>query len=232
MFLSVVIPAYNEADCIVDTLTKVKSFLKNHSLDFEIIVVDDKSTDNTLAILKQQSGLRLIRNLKNHGKGYSVAKGVRVALGDWILFMDADNSTDISELNKFFPHLEYNDLLIGSRALNDSRIQVSQKFYKIILGKAGNILIRLFLSLNIKDTQCGFKLFRQKYKFLFDQLTIATFGFDFELLYLARKHHLKIKEVPVIWENDFDSKVKWYDYPKVLGQVFKVKINDLLGKYN
>ncbi len=232
MFISVVIPAYNEAKCIVDTLDKVKNFLKNNFDNFEIIVVDDKSTDATLSILKQQSGLRLIRNLKNHGKGYTVAKGIKFSKGEWVLFMDADSSTDVSELKKFLPYLGANDLVIGSRGLANSEIKIKQKFYKVLLGKIGNRLIRFLIAPGISDTQCGFKMINQKYKFLFDKLTIATFGFDFELLWLAHKYDLRVKEVPVVWANDFDSKVKWYDYPKTLLQVFKVRINDKLGKYN
>ncbi len=232
MFVSVVIPAYNEAKCIVATLDKVRDFLKNNFDNFEIIVVDDKSTDATLSILKQQSGLRLIRNLKNHGKGYTVAKGIKFTRGEWVLFMDADSSTDISEIKKFLPYFKDFDLIIGSRGLANSEIKIKQKFYKVFLGKIGNRLIRFLIAPGIKDTQCGFKLISQKHKFLFEKLTIATFGFDFELLWLARKYNLRVKEVPVVWVNDFDSKVKWYDYPKTLLQVFKVRLNDKLGKYN
>lgn len=232
MFISVVIPVYNEAHVIVNTLAKVKDFLKNNFDSFEIIVVDDKSTDNTLAILKEQSGLRLMRNLKNHGKGYTVAKGVRAAKGEWILFMDADSSTDISELTKFLPWLKYNDLLIASRALADAQIKVKQSLLKIILGKAGNLLSRLLIHPKIHDTQCGFKLFRRELQPLFAQLTISGFAFDFELIWLARKHNFKIKELAVVWVNNFDSKVKWYTYPQTLLQLFIIRLNDLLGKYN
>lgn len=232
MDISVVIPAYNEERVIVKTIEEVRSFLKNNFSSFEIIVVDDKSTDRTLEILKQIPDIVLRRNLKNHGKGYTVAKGVAVARGNWVLFMDADSSTNIGELKKFLPYVDDYDLIIGSRALNDSDVRVRQNIVKVFLGRAGNLLIRMLLAPNVKDTQCGFKFFRNKLKILFDKLTIEDWGFDFELIWLARKNDFKVKEVPVVWVNNFDSKVKWYNYPKTLAQVFLVRINNLKGKYN
>lgn len=232
MEISVVIPAYNEAAVIAKTIESVKRFLSANFTSFEIIVVDDHSKDTTVDIVRSQSGVRLIRNLKNHGKGYTVAKGVSSAKGDWILFMDADNSTDISELRKFLPQREEDTIFIGSRGLTDSEVKVKQSSLKVFLGKSGNRLTRIFIAPDITDTQCGFKLFPKKTQFLFSKLTIATWGFDFELLWLARKYHFKIKEVPVVWVNDFDSKVRWYSYPQTLWQIFKVRINDFLGKYN
>lgn len=232
MEISVVIPAYNEVAVIVKTIDSVKKFLASNFATFEIIVVDDHSKDATVDIVKSQAGVRLIRNLKNHGKGYTVAKGVAAARGDWILFMDADSSTDISELSKFLPQRREDTLLIGSRGLEDSEVKVQQSSLKVFLGKSGNRLIRFLIAPQITDTQCGFKFFPKQMHFLFSKLTIATWGFDFELLWLARKYHFKIKEVPVTWVNDFDSKVRWYSYPQTLWQVFKVRLNDYLGKYN
>ncbi|RJQ34839.1 glycosyltransferase family 2 protein [Candidatus Parcubacteria bacterium] len=232
MDISVVIPAYNEERVIVKTIEEVRNFLKNNFNSFEIIIVDDKSTDRTLEILRQLPDIILVRNLKNHGKGYSVAKGVGKASGEWILFMDADSSTKIDELKKFLPYVDKYALIIGSRALSGSEVRVRQNIVKVFLGRAGNFLIRLLLAPSIHDTQCGFKFFDKKLKDLFAKLTIEDWGFDFELIYLARKNNFSIKEVPVIWVNNFDSKVKWYNYPKTLAQVFKVKINNLIGKYN
>ena len=232
MEISVVIPAFNEERVIVKTVNEVKDFLKNNFSSFEIIVVDDKSTDRTLEILKQIPDIRLNRNLRNHGKGYTIAKGVRKTLGDWILFMDADSSTNVTELIKFLPHKSNYDLIIGSRALADSDVRIKQNSVKVFLGKAGKLLIRLLLAPNIHDTQCGFKFFDKKMKHLFERLTIEDWGFDFELLWLARKYRFGIKEVPITWLNNFDSKVKWYSYPRTLAQVFKVRINNLIGKYN
>ena len=169
--------------------------------------------------------------MKNHGKGYSVKKGVRAAKGDWILFMDADSSTDISELNKLSKYQDKYKLIIGSRALADSEIKIKQSLFKILLGKLGNLLVRIILITNIRDTQCGFKLFHKDLQKLFNKLTIDDWGFDFELIYLAKKHSFRIKEVGINWYNHPDSKVKWYAYLVTLLQVFKVRLNILINKY-
>lgn len=232
MQISVVIPAYNEAKTIGATLDEVKGFLQNRFEDFEIIVVDDKSQDSTLEIVRTFDGVKVIRNLKNHGKGYTVAKGVMAARGEWILFMDADNSTKISELDNFLKHINDYKIIIASRALPESDVAVSQNFVKEFLGKAGNFLIRSLLCIKVKDTQCGYKLFHNTSKFIFDKITIEDWGFDFELIFLAKKYKFKVKELPITWVNNFDSKVKWYIYFKAILQVFKVRWNNLLGRYN
>lgn len=231
MNISVVIPAFNEAPVIAETIKKIKNYLQSNNIVGEIIVIDDCSTDDTLAVLKNISDIKVLKNLKNHGKGYSVRKGVLLAKEDWILFMDADNSTDISELDKFSKYLADYDVLIASRALPESNIVVKQNIIKVTLGRAGNLIIRLLIDPRIKDTQCGFKLFNKKAQPLFNKITINGFGFDFELIWLIKKNNLRIKEVPVTWVNDFTSSVKWWHYPKVLAEVLAVRINDLLGKY-
>jgi len=231
MKISVVIPAYNEEKVIIRTLKEVKEFLTNSFDDFEIIVVDDKSSDSTLEFINNFSGIKVLRNLKNHGKGYSVTKGVKAATGDWILFMDADNSTRITELNNFFNYSKDYKLLIASRALPDSKVEIKQNIVKIFLGKTGNLLSRLLIHPQIKDTQCGFKLLASDLKFLFDKLTIDDFAFDFELIFLARKYKFAVKELPVSWYNNFNSSVRWFDYPKTILSIFKIRINNFLGKY-
>lgn len=232
MNISVVIPAFNEGTVIAETIKKIKNYLQSNNIVGEIIVIDDCSTDDTLAVLKNISDIKVLKNLRNHGKGYSVRKGVLLAKQDWILFMDADNSTDISELDKFSKYLSAYDVLIASRALPESNIVVKQNIIKVTLGRAGNLIIRLLIDPRIKDTQCGFKLFNKKVQPLFNKITINGFGFDFELIWLIKKNNLRIKEVPVTWVNDFTSSVKWWHYPKVLAEVLAVRINSLLGKYN
>ncbi len=229
--ISVIIPVYNERKVIKDTISKVKEYLKNKFNSFEIIVVDDKSTDSTVEILNNIDNIKVLKNLNNHGKGYSVAKGVKEAKGKLILFMDADSSTSITELDNFLKYTDNYDLIIGSRALKDSKIHTKQNIIKRILGKLGNLVIRLMIFSRIKDTQCGFKLFNNKVKYLFEKLTIEDWGFDFELIFLTRKYSLNIKELPVEWNNNLDSKVKWIDYIKTLLQVFKVRFNNLINKY-
>ncbi len=232
MNISVVIPAFNEDEVIADTIKKIKKYFEINNIIHEIIVVDDFSTDNTVETLKNISGIKVLRNKKNHGKGYSVRKGVLASQYEWILFMDADNSTDISELDKFRKYSDDYDILIASRALGDSHVIVKQKKLKIILGRFGNLIIRWLIDRRIRDTQCGFKLFNKKVKPLFEKLTIAGFGFDFELIWLVKKNNFSIKELPVTWANDYSSSVKWWHYPKVFLEVFKVRLNNLLGKYN
>jgi dolichyl-phosphate beta-glucosyltransferase len=232
MQISVIIPAYNEEEVIADTLKEVRGFLQENFSSFEIIVVDDKSTDSTLNIIQTLPDVKVVKNLKNHGKGYSVAKGVKASQGDLVLFMDADNSTRIVELKKFLGQNKDYPIVIGSRGLKDSDVQIKQNPIKAFLGKAGNMLIRILVAPKISDTQCGFKLFNEESKSLFDKLTIERWGFDFELIFLARKYNLKVKEVPVVWRNNFDSKVTWLGYVSTLLQVFKVRWNNILGKYN
>lgn len=232
MRISVVIPAFNEGLVIAQTIEKIQKYLTTQTMGGEIIVVDDCSTDNTLSELYKIKNIKVLRNLKNHGKGYSVRKGVLAATGDWILFMDADNSTDISELDNFQKYLETHDILIASRALPESKIVVNQNKIKVLFGRLGNLVIRLLIDRRIKDSQCGFKLFNKKVQPLFEKITINGFGFDFEIIWLVKKHHFKIKEIPVTWVNDYSSSVKWWHYPKVFLEVFKVRINNLFGKYN
>lgn len=232
MQISVVIPAYNEQKVIADTIDQVRNFLRSNFSEFEIIVVDDKSTDSTLHILQSREDIRLVRNLRNHGKGYSVAKGMKKAKGEWMLFMDADNSTRITELTNFLKYKNDYPIIIGSRGLKDSDIRVSQNILKVFMGKIGNMVSRILIDKNICDTQCGFKLFARHTQFMFDKLSISGFAFDFELLFLAKKFDFKIKEVPVVWYNNADSTVRWYDYPKTFTQVLKIRLNNILGKYN
>jgi len=232
MEISVVIPAFNEVKDIAKTIADVGSYLKNHFSSFEIIVVDDKSNDRTLQIIQSIDGIRVLKNLKNHGKGYAVAKGMKAATGDLLLFMDADNSTKISELDNFLSELKNYDVVIASRGLKDSKVTVSQNFLKTNLGRMGNFFSRILIDENIRDTRCGFKLFKKSAKHLFDKLTIEGFAFDFELIFLARKYKFKVKEMPVVWVNNFNSAVRWYDYPKTMLNLIGIRINNLSGKYN
>jgi len=227
-----VIPAYNEEMVIEDTINDVKDFLKNNFSSFEIIIVDDKSTDRTLNIINDIDNIKILKNLKNHGKGYSVAKGVKESNGNLILFMDADNSTNIKELKSFLGEINNYDLVIASRALKNSNLKVRQSLLKTLLGKIGNLLSRLLIDKNIKDTQCGFKLFKKETKSLFEKLTIEGFAFDFELIFLAKKYKFRVKEMPITWVNNFDSSVRWHDYPKTMMSLVFISINNLLGKYN
>ncbi|PWB38305.1 MAG: hypothetical protein C3F02_04850 [Parcubacteria group bacterium] len=231
MQLSIIIPAYNEAAVIAQTIAQVKKYLTDHYNSYEIIVIDDKSIDSTLEIIEGIDNIRVLRNLKNHGKGYTVRKGLLASQGDYLLFMDADSSTSISELAKLWPYRQDYPLVIGSRAVAQAQVKIRQNIVKVILGRAGNLLSRLLIHPNIKDTQCGFKLLARSARPVWEKLTIEDFGFDFEMIFLARKHGLAIKEVPIIWYNNFDSKVRWWHYPRTLAQLWQIRLNNLLKKY-
>jgi dolichyl-phosphate beta-glucosyltransferase len=231
MQLSVVIPVFNEEKKIVDTVSQTSSWLEKKFKNFEIIIVDDASTDNTLEIIRKIPKVKVLRNLTNHGKGYTVAKGMKAARGEMVLFMDADNSTNIKELDKLLPFLVDYPIVIASRALAQSQINRRQNIFKVSLGRLGNLLIRSILILPIRDTQCGFKLFRRSTLGLFDKLTINRWAFDFELLFIARLHNFKIKEVAINWTNDPNSSVTFAAYIQTMYQVFKVRINHFLNKY-
>lgn len=238
MKLSVVIPVYNEEGCLPETVGEVADFFASRpDLAAEIIIVDDCSTDRTseiCGVLKQKYGfLVVLLNEKNMGKGFSVRRGVMAAGGDGILFMDADSSTKIGECGKMFEKIKDGcDIVIGSRELPESIILRHQPRFKELTARLGNGLIRLFLRLPFKDTQCGFKLFNKNTKKIFEKQTIWRWGFDFELLYLAKKHGFKIGEIPVVWKNDPSSLVRKIDYFVVLADIFRILINDFFGRYD
>ncbi len=234
--LSVIIPAFNEASRIKETIHNCNKYLNESGVLFEIIVVDDGSTDSTSDIVtslkKKQANIQLIKLEKNQGKGRAVQVGMMKADGVNRLFMDADGSTSISEIEKLLPYLKHFEVIIGSRALVESRIKNNQVWYRRFFGKIGNKLIRLLFGLNISDTQCGFKLFTNNAAdFIFPSLTLNRFGFDIEVLAIAKYHGLKIKEVPVVWSHSDGSKVKAMDYLDVLLSVFKVKVKMIFGLY-
>jgi len=219
---SLIIPAYNERERLPRTLREAVLYLKRRKDDYEIIVVSDGSSDGTDAIVenfsRQEQNIKLLANGKNLGKGYSVQKGMLAAKGDYILFMDADNSTPISELDKLGPYLENYDVVIGSRALPRSNIVKRQARLRESTGKLFNFFIQLLLLPGIKDSQCGFKLFKREAGLdIFKRASVKRFCFDVEILCLARQLGYKIAEVPVTWVNSKPSKVSFFkDAPNIL----------------
>lgn len=218
--LSIIIPAYNEALRLPQTLEQVqKYFLQRQPfLDYEILVVDDGSTDATVRVVQEflqrepeTSVFRLIQNGQNRGKGYSVRHGFQEARGEWVLFSDADLSTPIEEIEKMIPFFENNtaEVVIASRSLKESDIEIRQPFLRFLMGKTFGTLMRILLLPKIQDSQCGFKLFRKEVtKWLLTQnLFVDRFAFDVELLYLANKKGFHIAEVPVRWLNAEGTKV-------------------------
>lgn len=212
IYLSVVIPAFNEDKRITKTLTKIRDYLDQKDFLSEIIVVSDGCTDSTdlyasEALKNWPNFVLLCRNV-NKGKGYSVKEGILHSRGQLILFTDADLSTPIEELNSFLPWTDKFDVIIGSRALPGSNIQVRQSFIRESMGKAFNLFVQLLIFRGIKDTQCGFKLFkRQAALDIFRRVRLKGFGFDVEALYLCQKLGFRIKELPVVWRNSPESRV-------------------------
>lgn len=214
MFLSIVIPAYNEEKRIRLTLENIHSFFRDKEYDYEVVLVDDGSTDMTKQIalstyLDKAGKLKYICNERNRGKGFSVRRGIEISKGAYILMTDADMSTPITEFEKFLMHAKDGfDIVIGSRSINGADVRVHQPFYREYMGKIFNMLVRKFVFKGVVDTQCGFKLFKDNIaKNLAQLMKINGFAFDVEMLYLAKKKGYKIKESPVIWVNSFNSKV-------------------------
>jgi dolichyl-phosphate beta-glucosyltransferase len=212
-FLSIVIPAYNEEKRLPGTLDNIISYLQTKPYTAEIIVVDDGCKDNTKKVaesfISQFPNLRVVDYGQNRGKGYAVRFGMLQAKGDIVLFSDSDLSTPIEELEKFLPKFEEGyDIVIGSRALKDSIITVSQPWYRVFMGKTFNLIVRTLFWTRITDTQCGFKAFTRKaVQDIFPRQTVFGFGFDVEVLFIGKKLGYKIAECPVIWENSEDSRV-------------------------
>jgi len=227
--LSIVVPAYNEEKRILKTIKVITDYFRG--TDYELIIIDDGSKDKTADIISKMSGknkkIILLKNGRNRGKGYSVKKGVMRSHGDAILFTDADLSTPISEYTKL--KIEYvggAQFCIGSRRLKDSMLKLKQPLHRRILGRGFGVLVNLFAVPNIKDTQCGFKLYNAKSaKKVFSKQIIDRFGFDVEILYLASKNNIKIKEIPVIWsDSPKHSKVNIFrDAVVMFGELIKIR---------
>jgi dolichyl-phosphate beta-glucosyltransferase len=235
--LSIVIPSFNEELRLPVTLAEISAYIRASKRETEVIVVDDGSTDRTADVASSFRGeirrLRVIANKKNRGKGYSVRHGMMEARGRVVLFTDADLSAPIDEADKLLAALADNDVAIGSRALNRSLISVHQSVFREYAGIIFNFIVRAILRLPFVDTQCGFKAFRrERCRVIFQQQRIERFGFDPELLYLARRHGLSAAEIPVRWAHSPATKVSmWRDSIQMFLDVFIIRWNALKGRY-
>jgi glycosyltransferase involved in cell wall biosynthesis len=235
--LSIIIPSYNEEPRLLATLQKIASYIEASRRNTEVIVVDDGSQDRTAQVAESFRGkianLRVLSNGVNRGKGYSVRHGSLEAQGDTILFTDADLSAPIEEADKLLAALEEHDVAIGSRAVDRSLIEVHETLFREFAGIVFNTIVRVILRLPFVDTQCGFKAFRRaRSRIIFEQQTIERFGFDPELLYLARHHGLSTSEVPVRWSHSPATKVNMLrDSVQMFLDVFVIRWNAIRGQY-
>jgi dolichyl-phosphate beta-glucosyltransferase len=237
--LSVVIPAYNEQDRLPASLERIDAYLRAQSIIGEIVVVDDGSIDRTAELaeeaLKGGPG-RVIRLAENCGKGAAVRRGVFESRGRWVLMTDADLSAPIEEHLKLAAAARNDDadIVIASRGLPDSQIEVRQAWVRQTMGKTFNVLIRGMTGLTFRDSQCGFKLMdRKRVLPLFEKMVIDRFAFDIELLYLAVRFGLTVREIPVVWRNKPESRVNIVLDPiNMLYDVARVRWRFRVGEYN
>jgi glycosyltransferase involved in cell wall biosynthesis len=235
--LSIVIPSFNEEKRLPATLESVASYVRASGRETEVIVVDDGSTDATAKVAEsfrsKIEDLRVISNGQNRGKGYSVRRGSMESRGEIVLFTDADLSAPIEEADKLLAKMDEYDVAIGSRAVNRKLIEVHESRFRELAGIIFNRIVRVILRLPFVDTQCGFKAFRrEKCEIIFEQQTIERFGFDPELLYLARHHGLRTAEVAVRWAHSPATKVNMLrDSVQMFLDVVIIRWNAIRGLY-
>ena len=239
LYLSVIIPAFNEQLRIEKTLNSIADYLSNQDYSWEVIIVSDGSTDRTDEIVENfiqgNPQFKLQSNAQNHGKGYAVRQGILFAEGKYRLFTDADNSTSIEQIEKFWPNLldDNYDIVIGSISLPGTNIIENAQWYRRQLGRFSKAVIKTITGLNdINDTQRGFKIFKDDAAIrVFSLSKLDKFGFDFEILKIAKIHGYKIKEVPVVWNNPAGSKVTLESYVDTFWELLMVRWNLFRGYY-
>lgn len=240
--ISIIIPAYNEEERISESIKRINDYFKLKGWEFEIIVVDDGSTDNTLTVVDNLSSkipqVKLISYPVNMGKGFAVRTGVLESKGDLILISDADLSTPIEEIEKLIPAIDISKggrcaVAIGSRALPESQVIIRQPWWREIMGKTFNKLVRFFVIDGFVDTQCGFKLFDgDSARKIFKVARVKRFAFDVEILLIAKKMGYSIKEVPVKWFNSAQSRVNpLIDSLQMFKDLLKIKFSTMLKRF-
>lgn len=235
--LSIIIPAYNEEPRLPRTLERIREYLASKGNEAEVLVVDDGSRDGTAKLAREWQArwpaVRLVSNVGNRGKGYSVRHGMLEARGRVALFTDADLSAPIEEADKLLAALASADVAIGSRALDRGLISVHQSRVRELAGIIFNLIVRLMTRVPFRDTQCGFKAFvRARARIIFEQQKIEGFGFDPEILFLAERHSLRAVEIPVRWSHDPATKVRVLrDSLRMFCDLVRIRWNWLLGRY-
>jgi dolichyl-phosphate beta-glucosyltransferase len=236
---SIVLPAYNESERIAATIEKISAFAAQRGWQTETIVVNDGSSDDTAEIVRRcaatHPGVRLLQNPGNRGKGYSVRHGMLEAQGEILLFSDADLSSPIAEAEKLLAAIAGGaDIAIGSRWLKTELQLRRQPLHRQLYGRIFNLALRLILGLQFKDTQCGFKAFtRRAAEAVFPLQRIERWGFDPELLYLAKRLHLQVEEVPVAWAHREGTRINpLRDGLQMFGEILNIRWNALMGQYS
>jgi len=239
--ISIVIPAYNEEKRLPATLSKVLEYLEPGGWEFaEVVVVDDGSRDATAAVAERwigrggKTGVRVLRNSGNRGKGYSVRHGMLEAKGEWLLFTDADLSAPIEDLDALWTAAgrDSAQVAFGSRAVDRSLVGVHQPFLREASGRMFNLVMRLITGLPYRDTQCGFKLFEAgAAREIFGRQLLERFGFDVEVLYIARQLGYRLVEVPVRWNDVLGTKVSLWSGLNAFADPLRVRWNALRGRY-
>ncbi len=239
MYLSVIIPAYNEEKRLPGTIKSINKYLSDQHYSWEIIIVSDGSQDKTVEVARSLNSivknLTVIDNKDNHGKGYVVRQGLLAASGDYRLFTDADNSTHINHLKKMLPAFEKGyDYVIGSRDIKGAVLDPPQPWLRQRIGDIFNLMVQIVVGLwGIWDTQCGFKgLTRALAEDILPECKIDRWAFDPEMLIIAKKKGYKIKEIPVLWKNDLQSKVKLKHTLRMAVDLFKIRWNLITQQYN
>lgn len=245
-YLSIVIPAYNEAKRLPATLARLDEYLFNREFSYEMLVVDDGSRDATREVVRKfastRSWVRLVQydddqdRPVNRGKGYAVRQGILASLGRDVLFTDADLSTPIEEIEKLLPPIARGecDIAVASRALPESDLAVHQPWYRELMGRTFNRFVQAVIQTRIRDTQCGFKAFRGDVaRRIFSLAQIDGFGFDTEIIYLANKFGYRVQEIGVIWRHRDESRVNPLLAPlSMMSELLQVRANDLRGAYD
>lgn len=246
MFLSIVIPAFNETDNFArGALGKVDTYLEKQSYPYEVLIVDDGSSDGSPELIEQyiagKHNWQLVKN-PHQGKAQTVATGVERAIGEFVLFTDFDQATPISEIEKLLPFVRKKyDIVIGSREVKGSK-RLKEPWYRHLMGRGFNFVVSLVAIRGIQDTQCGFKLFKASVaKDLFPRLVVYgkhpetaafTGAFDVEILFLAQKQQFRIAEVPVSWKHVKTTRVNPVkDSVRMFFDLLRIRLTDLLGRY-
>lgn len=237
--LSIVVPAWNEGKRIIRTLESIDAYLSSRNIRAEVLVVDDGSEDDMVdqiaSIQSKMPYIKILSYAPNHGKGYATRYGVLRAQGDIVLFMDSDGSTSIDHFDAMQKKFnEGADVVISNRYLKESHIRVKQPWLRRLLSRSANKLIQVILLWGVTDTQNGFKAFtKEAAKSIFERVTIDRWGFDMEVLVIARKQGYTIAEIPVTWNNDADTRIKFAaDSTQTLHDLIYIKTNLIKGRYD